>query len=272
VATNALTLDKAQATMVVEANTAKLVQIFIGRVLKNEVGADIVRRTYQLERQLGKADTTDTYNQAEYVTGAVPDELTLTVATADKIMVDMSFVGMDHELVDGATGPKAGERVTLPESDVYNTVDDPTRIKLAVYSATNEFPTPLFAFASELTLVIKNGVTPNKAIGVLGAFEASTGNFNVSGNITAYFANIAAVQAVRDNSNVTLDLFLAKNNVGIAIDVPLVTLGNGRLNVEQDKPIMIPLSNEAASGETIDADMDHTLLMVFFDYLPDAAM
>jgi hypothetical protein len=70
---------------------------------------------------------------------------------------------------------------------------------------------------------------------------------------------------------VTIDLALAKENAGIVIDLPLVTLGDGKLEVEQDEPVLIPLSSAAASGALVDANMDHTMLMVFFDYLPTLA-
>jgi len=266
-----LEFDKTQGTMITEANTTALIHLFFGRVLKNEAAASIIRRTYQLERTLGKADTTDTYDQAEYVTGAVPNQVSVNIARADKVTVDISFVGMDHELVDGTTGPKTGTRPALVEADAFNTSSDFSRIKLAVMDATDANPTALFAFAQELTLTIDNNITPDKAIGVLGAFDATAGNFSVGGNITAYFADIASVEAVRNNSDVTLDIFMVKSNAGIAIDLPLITLGDGRLEVEQDQSITIPVTNEAATGAKIDLNLDHTMLMVFFDYLPTLA-
>lgn len=266
-----LEFDKTQGTMVTEASTTETIHLFIGRVLKNEAAASIVRRTYNIERTLGKADTTDTYDQVEYITGAVPNEMTLNITTADKVTADLSFVAMDHELKDGDTGPKAGTRPALVEADAFNTSSDFSRIKLAVHSESDANPTALFAFAQEISLTINNNVTPDKAIGVLGAFDATHGTFEVGGDITAYFADVASVEAVRNNSDITLDIHMVKANSGISIDLPLLTLGDGRLEVEQDQSIKIPLTNQAATGAKIDSNLNHTLLMVFFDYLPTLA-
>ena len=83
-----------------------------------------------------------------------------------------------------------------------------------MHSETSEAPVALFAFSDEITFTINNGVTPNKAVGTLGAFEATAGNFAVSGSITAYFADVAAVAAVRQNSDVTMDMALVTGNAG----------------------------------------------------------
>jgi hypothetical protein len=142
---------------------------------------------------------------------------------------------------------------------------------MATVSNTNEAPTPLFAFITEASIAINNNLSPNKAVGVLGAFDVTAGTFSVSGSITAYFGNVSAVQAVRSNADITLDMAMVKDNTGLIIDIPLVSLGDGRLNVEQDQPITLPLSMDAATAEDIAPGMDHTALLTFFGYLPDAA-
>jgi len=273
VAATYIEFDKTAATMTNETGTGLTVRLFFGRVLKNESDQTLIqRRTYNVERTLGAPDDAAPSDiQAEYLTGSVPSELALNMPTADKITVDLSFVSADNEQVDAATGPKSGTRPAIVEADAFNTSSDFSRIKLAEVTAGDAFPNPLFAFVTEMTLNINNNVTGNKALGVLGSFEVTAGTFAVSGNITAYFSTVAAVAAVRANADITLDMSLVKANQGIVVDVPLIALGDGRLNVEQDQPITLPVTTDAATGAKVNANQDHTLLMVFFDYLPDLA-
>jgi len=273
IAANALVVDRSDVAMVTEASTTETIQVFYGRVLRNRpVSTDIVRRTYQIERTLGAPDDAMTADiQAEYIIGAVPGEITFNFNTADKATVDMSFIGIDNEQIDGPTSLKAGTRPTVVAEDAYNTSSDFTRLHMAVHSTTEETTTALFAFLTEFTVTINNNLSPNKAVATLGAFDITAGQFAVSATATAYFSNVAAIQSVRNNDDVSIDYSLVHGasgeKKGITMDVPLLALGDGRANVEQDEPITLPLTVDAGA----DRLFDHTLLMVFYDHLPDLA-
>lgn len=272
IAANVITLDKSQSTMVTDTASGKTVDLYFGSVLKNEAGSLIKRRTYQIERTLGAPDDAlPAQIQSEYLVGSVPNEFTLNVSTAEKVTVDCAFIATNNEQRTGATGVKTGNRPALTESDAFNTSSDISRFRLAVLSASNAAPTPLIAYITELKLTINNNASPNKAVATLGAFDVSVGQFSVSGSMTAYFADVAAITAVRNNSNVTLDTVFVKNNSGISLDLPLIALGDGRASVSQDEPITLPLNVEAATGASWDANMDYTLMFVFYDYLPNLA-
>jgi hypothetical protein len=273
VSANAVVLDKAsKGAMVTEANTADTVEIYTGRVLKNEQSALQVRRTYQFERQLGAPDDSQpTQIQSEYFTGCVFNEAVLNLDTASKITMDMKFLSADQELRTGVTGLKAGTRPAIENADAQNTSTDLKRVRLAKVITGNESPDPLFAFFPSATITFNNGVEPLKAITRLGAFEMSAADFVVTVSLNGYFSSIEAISAIRDNDTLTLDLMEFRNNQGWVIDLPLVTAGDGSIQVEKDKPLMTPLTLECASGEEVDSNLDYTACWTFFDGLPDRA-
>lgn len=268
-------IDKSVETMVTANSVAvagKSISIYYGDVLRNETGIDIKRRSYHFERTLGASDSArSTEIQSEIIKGAVANELTLNIPTADIVNMDLGFIGIDHIQRSGGLGPL---RITVesPEAaDIFNTSSDFSRLKMSSVSDTEENPDALFVFITEASITINNNLTSNKAVTHLGAFDITAGTFQVGGSVTAYFSDVASIAAVRQNSNISLDMILVKGNQGIAIDLPLVSLGDGRLNVEQDQPITLPLTMEAASGEDISLGLDHTLLFTFFKYLPNVA-
>ena len=106
----------------------------------------------------------------------------------------------------GTVGLIAGTRVAAPIEDCFNTSSDFSRIKLHEVVAGNPNPTPMFAFVTDLSVSLSNNASPLKAVGVLGAFDVAVGTFAVSGKLTAYFANVAGLQAIRNNLDVTLDM------------------------------------------------------------------
>lgn len=254
VAAGEIVLDKTQNTFSADTGTGKTLRVFLGDVLKNEADPTLqVKRTYQLERSLGAAGY-------EYGLGSTPNQLVIQLNSASKVTLDLGFVCHDFETAGSA---KSGTRATLVSGQAFNTSSDFGRIRLEDVDMTG-----LASFMIDAQLTINNGVTPDKALGTLGAFDTSYGDFAVTGNVNAYFSTTAAVDAVRSNADVSLDFALVHLNTGLLFDIPLVTLGNARLQVEKDRAIRLPLSLDAASHATF----DHTLLAMSFAYLPDAAM
>lgn len=267
IAAHAIVFDDTTWAAVNETGTAKTIRIFGGTVIKNEKTPSLIkRRSYQVERTLGEGETA---TQAEYLVGAVPNELTVNIPTAEKMSADLTFNACDNVHRSGESGDeiKAGTRVSSSIENPVNTSSDIYRIKMSVIDPASSNPSALFGYVSEASVSINNNITPNKAIGVLGAFDNSAGNFEVGGSITAYFTTVAAVKAVRANADVGLSVIVAAENAGFLFDIPLLGLGGGRLNVEKDAPITVPL--EPAGAENANG---YTMLYQVFNYLPTVAM
>lgn len=266
-----VTFDKSTVAMVTDAGTSKTLRVFFGRVIKNEAAALIVRQQLQFERTLGAPDTSSSAPQAEYLTHSIADKLDLTVKTADKITMKLGFQSADQETVTAGEGLKVGTRPTIADSDAFNSSSHVARLALAGIDPNNEAPTELFAFLLDMTLSISNNVKANKAIKFLGSFDHTAGTFTVDAKMTAYFSTVEAIRAVRQNSDVTLDITFAQENKGLTIDLPLVTLATDGATVKQDEAIQLPITSSAATGSKIDTNLNHTLLLVYWDYLPNLA-
>lgn len=267
IADKSVILDDVTWEPLTDAGAGKTVRMFVPLTIRNEKNPALIkRRSYNIERTLGEGENG---TQAEYLEGAVANELTLNVPQADKLNVDMSFVACDNTYRSGDPGDerKVGDHISAPGEDAYNTTSDLYRLKLSIVDPVKSNPSDLFGYLTEATLSISNGVTPNKALGVLGAFDTSSGNFEVSGSLTAYFSSIAACKAIRQNADVGFSGIFAAKGKGFVFDIPLIGLGGGRVNVEKDNPIMIPVEPNGAESK-----YGHTALYARFDYLPNVAM
>lgn len=278
IAAHVITFDKTGAEMVTDTGTGLTIQIFWGKTLKNEaLPAFQVRRSYTIERTLGAPDPQNNPSilQAEYLEGAVPNELTVNVSTAAKVTYDMSFmactkaeIGGNSTILSTLAVNGGGSAPTASYEDVFNTTSHVNRARMSVVSASDSYPTSLFAELTELKVVLKNNLKANKAIKKLGAFDLSAGFFEVTSSVQVYFNDIAAMQAVRSGADVTADIAFAHANQGLLIDLPLMSLGDARADVKINEAIMLPLTMQLGRDKTF----NHTLLMEFFSYLPTLAM
>lgn len=268
-----LDFDKTQSIMVDDNGSGKTLRMFFARIVKNESTRTlIIKRPVQFERTLGYIDTsTPTQVQAEYVIRCYGGKLKIDTKTADLVTLNMEFLGSTNELKTGAQGVKAGTRPTLPELDAFNATSDLSLSKMALVVAGNACPSPLFSYMTNFVIDVDNNLKQNKAIGYLGAFDVTPGFFEVGGAITAYFVDVAEMQAVKDNSDITIEAHYVKENRGFSIDIPLVCLSKAMADVKANEAVMIPLDAKAAAGRKVDAGLNHTLLMAFWDYLPDLA-
>lgn len=266
---DALIFDKTTFTAAGDDGADTTLQIFFGTVIRNEDDPDdIVKFTHTVERTLGRDDDG---RQSEYIDGFVYSELTWNSPLSDKVNVDISGIGATHNTRTGLEGPLSADGdasiVAALGEDFFNTSSNVYRIRMALLDEATLNPSPLFARVSEFSVAINNNVSGNKAQGTLGSFDTTAGSFDVDLECTAYFSHVAGIQSIPDNADVTFDAIYSKNNAAICLDLPLLSNGGGRLEVEMDAPIMIPLESPAA-----ESSFGHTVAFSFLPYVPNVGM
>lgn len=267
IAAGKIVLRKTTGVQVDDAGAAKTLQIWFGTVIKNEDDCDLIKlRSITLERQYGCGDDAE----AEYVGGAVANQVTVTVPTpaADaKITVDLGYIActsyertneVDDEILEGTRIASLNEPVFMPGLNVY-------QHKLAVIDPTTLNPTALVGYNSEASLVVNNNLAGNKAIETFGNAGINIGEFTVTGSITAYFPGVAAARRVRQGADVTWHLILTKSNAAVIMDIASLGLGKARATVEANTPVKLPLDTAAGKGQ-----YGYSLLTTFMRYVPAA--
>lgn len=251
----------ANGAPVADAGTGKTIQLFLGHCIKNEANPSLQKfRTYQFERFLGGT-------RYQYELGAGANSLQVNVKMNEKVTLDMGYVALDEDLTQ--VSAKAGTRMAIPAETVFNAETSFSRIRLL--GADGQ--TQITGILTDLTLKVENGIEVISGItNNLGGVDLKCGDFAVSGNIEAYLSTLAAVAAVKANPDCSIDFGMVENvgvnATGWLFDLPLLMLGDGRLKVEKDKPIKLPLTLDAAAHTTL----NHTMLAMRFAYLPQLAL
>jgi hypothetical protein len=281
VAAGALTLDITETAMANETlSGGETLQIFFGDFLKNEKdNTDQIVKSLQFEREMSYPDdASPSALQAEYIKGSVGNELTINFPEAGLITIDYTFQPTASEVIDSSGTLKSVEAVAgngsvedVSDGEGYSTTGDLKAAVLYTIDAAAAAPTQLFTYASEATISINNNLTLTKALGVIGGFDVNPGTFVVSGEIEAYFVDVAAIAAVRNNADVGFFMAMTVDNAGIVFDIPLIALSGGRADIALNEPIKIPLEKSGATARRYGSQLDFTLGLTIFNYLPTLA-
>ena len=267
-----------------EVGGTKEISLFIPDMLRNEAtdSSFYDNVTFTQERTLGRPNPVaePTRIQSEVVKGCFTSEVVINVPAGDAVTVNVTYTALDTEKRDGTAGKEplsdTGSKVAADETDAFNTSSDVSIIKMAILPPTSgagavSVPDRLFAFVTDLTITLVNNINPDKAVGVVGAFDASVGNFEANVAVTAYFADVAGPKAVEDNADVVLYWTVVKEwmgrKAGLLLDVCLLSLGDGLLEVAADESITMPLSGE--DGQY--GPFGHNASLSEFWYLPAVA-
>jgi hypothetical protein len=249
--------------------TGTTLQLFFGTVIRNEDDPDLIVKYEQLvERTLGRDDDG---RQSEYLNKYVYNEMTWNSPLADKVNIDIGGIASSHQTRTGAEGPLSSEVdasiVAALGEDAFNTSSNVYRIRMAIVDPATLNPTPLFSRVTDFSVSIGNNVSVNKAQGTLGGFDTTAGTLDVAFEGTMYFSKVGGITSIRENEDVTFDAIYSKQNAAIILDLPLLANGGGRLQVEMDQPIMVPLESSAA-----ESPFGHTILLNFLPYVPSVGM
>jgi hypothetical protein len=247
------TFDKTTFTPTANVGAAKNVRVYFSNFYANATtSSGIITKSYQLERQVGNDGTGI---QSQYVNGAVANEFNIAFKNKDKISADLTFVGLNSEERDGIQGIKAGTRTTIATNEAcYNSSLDVYRAALAP-SIVGVLNSPKsVGFVTDLKFSIKNNVTALEAIGEVTGFDVNIGSFDVMGDLEAYFTTFQAVKAIKANTSMTLDLIISSPNEdgfsyhGKVIDIPLIEIDGGKLNVVKDQSVKMPIATKGLRG------------------------
>ena len=236
-------------------------RLWFGSHLRNQTTlATIKRRSYTMPRYLGQG--IGGVNQLETLMGCVPDKFTLNIAQTTKLVADLTFIGTGFSysnlsMLPGTVKPFYDETAINTSQDLF----------ASLLTVNGQVDSTLFAYASEAKFMIDNGAAGAKALARTTPFDIEIGDFKVTGSATVYFDDIRAIQAVQTNADVGLLNIFASRNAGTVFDIPLMTLGGGKPNVEKDKKITLPLTTTGNANI-----YGSSASVTQFKYLPAPAM
>ena len=228
---------------------------------------DALRTTYQLERRLGKKDTDDAHEQSQLVVGAIANQLDLAIPTGDKIMSTLNFVAAESYRYKGDTEPKSGaDRHDIDQTSLFNTSSDIKYAALYRHGGTTTVKERVFGAITDGTFTINNNCTPIEAWGVYGAYDINTGKLDINCDVTALFTSVEALDLAEEGLDAGLYIICGRENSGVIIDIPLLTVQTSPLNVAVNEPVNVSLTNAGNESE-----FGYAASVQFFDYLPTTA-
>ncbi len=264
IAAGKLTLERRTWTVgaasLAAANSTQTVQIFFSRWCRNVPlnHADALKPSYHFELAYPDLGGPGIY-EYEYVEGCLVDEFKFNMPLTDKATADLSFIGMDapDPTLTRATG---GATALAPLTQVaVSTATDLLRLRIA-----NTDETGLTTDFKNVTVTFKNGVTPEKILGTLGATRMNLGRFECMVDADVVFTSSDVVKAIRDNRTITMDFAMRNGDFAALIDVMSASLDEGDRNFPTNASVTLKTKSSGFQDEWLGS----TAGMSIFPYCP----
>lgn len=258
-----LTLDKLEGVFSEDAGDAKTIRIFFGQFLRNVPVNDELFHAHSYAMELTYPGLVDAEGAAtdgyEYSTGNKINTLELGMSVNDKATLNFTTFGLDTNPV---TGTSRGWDVSNPRFvEAFSTPSD--FLRLRVQGVDEEGLTSYF---KDCTLSINNNISAENVLAKLGPAFTNIGTLNVSLSGNIVFTNPKVTEKIRNNCTCSADLCLSNNDGSIYIDLPRITLGDGKKDFAVNEKVKLSLTGTSF----VDDDYDYSVGITYFAYLPTA--
>ena len=98
------------------------------------------------------------------------------------------------------------------------------------------------------SLSITNNVSPKKSLAYLGPRRFNVGTFGVSATTQVWFNDRSVIDAVDNNTLVSMSLALENAEGALVFDIPTMTLGDGTPNFPRDDTVSVNLTCTAVAN------------------------
>jgi hypothetical protein len=258
-----LTLDKLDATFTEDSGDAKTIRIFFGPFLRNVPVNDELFSPHSYSLELTYPGLVDTESGVvdgyEYSTGNKINTLEIGMSVNDKATLNITTFGLDTHPVSETSQNWDISNPTFIEA--FSTPSD--FLRLRVQGADEEGLTSYF---KDCTLSINNNISAENVLAKLGPAFTNIGTLNVSLSGNIVFTNPKVTEKIRNNCTCSADLCLSNNDGSIYIDLPRITLGDGKKDFAVNEKVKLSLTGTSF----VDDDYDYSVGITYFAYLPTA--
>jgi hypothetical protein len=241
-----IVLDKMDAALVTNTPSGATTRLLFGQFVRDVAtdNAEFIERSFQFEAQypgLAADGISDAY---EYAKGNFCSVLGYSLDLNDKGIYTAEFIGTDTDVptetrkVVAAVNP--ANALAPLGTEAFSTVADFARLGI-----TDIDEEGLTTDIKNVEMTIDNNVSPENVLNRLGARFINFGNFFVDLTISIVFADADVVSRIRQNTTVSLDMYLRNNDGVLAFGVPSMTLGDGSKDLPTDETVLLNLTGEA---------------------------
>lgn len=263
IAANLITLDKRSWTVgSADTGSSKLIDIIFGQFIRNVPVDDsrYLEATYAFEASMVGLQNPGPGDEYLYPNFNMVNEVAFNLPLTNKATMATKFIGADTPDPTSTRATGASTPVLPVATAGFGTSSDIIRLGLRDWTSQVDQG----VFWKKVDVKVNNGITPEKILALLGAKYMNVGQLQVDLDAEALFTTDVLISAIRANTTMTMDFLLRNTDGGVMIDVPALTIGDGKLSLPRYKTVTISEKCEAF----VDPTLGFSLGISLFPYLP----